>query len=194
MKARVINPRFWNDGYITELNPFEKLLFIFLITNEYVTMSGIYELPDKIICNVLSFERDAYLPIKNKFEADRKFSFFNGWLYIVNNARYNSYTPAPNIVTAFKKELAAIPKSIKDYFFITQKYKFQIPFYNSNKVKVNLHDIDSELDVDIDIDNDSTGRPTGTRTGTREPCDNEFENGQKLQKMDEYVDPETVTL
>lgn len=194
MKARTLHTRFWNDSYIIELNSIEKLLFMYLITNEYVTMSGIYELPDKIICNTLSFDKDEYLPVKNKFEADRKFSFFKGWIYVANNARYHLYTPAPNIVNAFKKEWAAVPVTIRDYFFNKQKYSFQMPFYNSDKVKINLHEINTELEVVIDRVIDSTGRPTGTRTGTREPYDNELENGQKLQKMDEYVDPNSISI
>ena len=48
-KQRYINTRFWNDNYISELDPIEKLLFIYFLTNEHTNIAGIYEIPLKII-------------------------------------------------------------------------------------------------------------------------------------------------
>lgn len=49
MKQRYINTRFWNDSYVAELDPVEKLLFIYFLTNEHTNISGIYEVPMKVM-------------------------------------------------------------------------------------------------------------------------------------------------
>ena len=48
-KQRYINTKFWNDNYIAELDPIEKLLFIYFLTNEHTNISGFYEIPLKIV-------------------------------------------------------------------------------------------------------------------------------------------------
>lgn len=48
-KHRYINTRLWNDNYVSHLDPVEKLLFIYFLTNEHTNISGIYEVPLKII-------------------------------------------------------------------------------------------------------------------------------------------------
>lgn len=48
-KQRYINTRIWNDTYVSKLDPTEKLLFIYFLTNEHTNISGIYEIPEKII-------------------------------------------------------------------------------------------------------------------------------------------------
>lgn len=48
-KNRYIDTKFWNDNFISELDPIEKLLFIYCLTNEHTNICGIYELPLKIM-------------------------------------------------------------------------------------------------------------------------------------------------
>ncbi len=43
-KYRVVNTRFWDDAYVAELSPNEKLIFLYLLTNALTTIGGIYEL------------------------------------------------------------------------------------------------------------------------------------------------------
>lgn len=48
-KTRYINTKFWNDNYVSELDPIQKLLFIYFLTNEHTNISGIYEVPLKVV-------------------------------------------------------------------------------------------------------------------------------------------------
>ena len=36
---------FWSDDYILKLNPQQKLVYLYIITNEKTTQCGIYEIP-----------------------------------------------------------------------------------------------------------------------------------------------------
>ena len=42
-KLRSINTAIWSDTWFEDLTPNEKLLFIYLITNEKTNMLGVYE-------------------------------------------------------------------------------------------------------------------------------------------------------
>lgn len=48
-KRRYINTKFWNDSYVSDLDPIEKLLFIYFLTNEHTNISGVYEVPLKVV-------------------------------------------------------------------------------------------------------------------------------------------------
>ena len=114
MKTRIIYTKFWNDNYISNLNHREKLAFLYFITNEKVTICGIYELPDKYIKMDLNLTQKELDRIKQKFAKDNKFVFIDGWIKIVNFELYNNFTGNLN-EKAKEKELALIPEKIKGY-------------------------------------------------------------------------------
>ena len=43
-KQRVVKTSFWSDSYIIDLSPTEKLLYLYLFTNDFIDLCGIYEL------------------------------------------------------------------------------------------------------------------------------------------------------
>ncbi len=114
MKTRIIYTKFWYDTYISDLNTKEKLLFIYLVTNEKVTICGIYELPDKYILLDVGITQKELDTIKEKFMVDNKFTFIDGWVRIENFEIYNKFTGNLN-ETAKEKELSLIPKKVIEY-------------------------------------------------------------------------------
>lgn len=139
MKYRQIATSFWEDGYTLKLSALEKLFFIYLFTNPKVNMVGIYELPDPLILPILACSLDDLSKLKTKFEADRKFFFYDGWIYINNFVKYNRYSSAPNVINSFIQDFNKIPQKILNYF-ITDKQLNYIPTVigkdNSVMVKV----------------------------------------------------------
>lgn len=126
MKYRQIATSFWEDGYTLRLSALEKLFFIYLFTNPKVNMVGIYELPDPLILPILGCSLDDLSKLKTKFEADRKFFFYDGWIYINNFVKYNRYSSAPNVINSFIQDFNKIPQKILNYF-ITDKQLNYIP-------------------------------------------------------------------
>ena len=114
MKTRIIYTKFWYDTYISNLGTKEKLLFIYLVTNEKVTICGIYELPDKYILLDVGITQKELDQMKERFMSDGKFSFIDGWVRIENFELYNKFTGNLN-ETAKEKEMSLIPKKVIDY-------------------------------------------------------------------------------
>ena len=79
---RPIKQKIWHDNWFLSLTPEEKLLWIFLLTNEYVHISGIYELPKPLISPLTGVTNP--LPILEKFEKDGKIIIKEGYIFIRN--------------------------------------------------------------------------------------------------------------
>lgn len=124
MKTRILHTRFWEDSYISQLKADEQLAFVYLLTNPRVNLCGIYELPDSQIFLPISKER--WQSIKEKFMADKKFIFIDGWVRIVNYEKYNCYTGEKNIV-AREKELLQVKKEILEYPIDTVSIDYRYP-------------------------------------------------------------------
>ena len=112
MKYRQIETKFWEDGYILELTNKEREFFLYLFTNPKVTLCGIYELSDKTIIYTLGCTLAELAAFKSKFQLDRKYAFYKGWVYVINFHKYNSFSPATNIIKAFLKDFNSIPSEM----------------------------------------------------------------------------------
>lgn len=114
MKTRIIHTKFWKDNYISTLNHKEKLLFIYLITNDQVSICGIYELPDKYIRADLNLTKKELTDIKAKLQKDGKIAFWNGWVRVRNVDKYNRYSGEKNDI-ARDRELSLAPDKLVNF-------------------------------------------------------------------------------
>ena len=136
MKYRQINTNFWEDGYILDLTNEEKIFFIYIFTNDKVNMTGIYELPDRVISSTLGATLGVVAELKKKFTKDNKFSFYKGWVFIHNFSVHNHYSSAPNVVKTFVKDFNSIPEDVRGYFFTTLKLSYILPIEDMDIVMV----------------------------------------------------------
>ena len=60
-KLRSVNTKFWDDPFIEDLPPTEKLLFLYLLTNPLANLLGIYEITVKRISYDTGLSREAVL-------------------------------------------------------------------------------------------------------------------------------------
>ena len=112
MKTRIIYTDIWNDGWFQSLSDEAQKLFLYLITNERIGFTGMYQLPDAVMT--------AYTRLAGKKLTDAKLRLFpkvlfiDGWVKVVNAERYNPYKGELN-QRAQQKELLTVPSSVKGY-------------------------------------------------------------------------------
>jgi hypothetical protein len=116
IKKRYISTTFWRDNYIIDLDPSEKLLFLYLLTNPDTNILGVYQIPIRQISMDTGFDKEMVIKILERFQKDNKVLYQDGWIAIKNFAKNQNYK-SPYIQTAIETEFLNIP------FFIQQWLK-----------------------------------------------------------------------
>jgi hypothetical protein len=86
---RQIHVSIWKDEWFLDLEPQEKLLFIYLFSNESTSLSGLYKLPLKVIAFETCLNIEFIKTALNKFESSGKAYYKDGMIWIVNMRIYN---------------------------------------------------------------------------------------------------------
>jgi hypothetical protein len=89
-QSRYINTRFWKDNYVVELNPSDKLLFLYLITNQNTNIAGIYEISPREMAMDTGFNQDAIMQMLERFRADGKVYYVEGHIIVRNFMNHQS--------------------------------------------------------------------------------------------------------
>ena len=110
--TRMIKTKFWDDDYISYLDPIEKLLFLYCLTNPLTNIAGIYEITTKRIAYDTGIDRDMVLKIFQRFETDNRMIYRNGWLHIRNFIKNQSLND--KVAKGIDLILKKIPQSVRD--------------------------------------------------------------------------------
>lgn len=137
-KHRQLNTRFWDDNYIVNLDPIEKLLFLYILTNPLTSICGIYEVPLKRIAFDTGIDKDMVEKILSRFANENKVIYKDGWLAIINFLKYQS--SSPTIQTGIENELKNVPNNLIQYI------------YPIDTVSNSYIDINKDIDKNIDKD------------------------------------------
>ena len=139
-KNRFVNTKFWDDPYIAHLPPYEKLLFLYLLTNPLTNIAGIYEIETRRMVFDTGIEEALIVSILKNFEANKKIFYRKGWVVIVNFIKNQSLNPKVKIgirevTKTIPKDivrLAKIDKDILDIAYDTQSHSNSNSNLNSN--------------------------------------------------------------
>jgi len=109
-KQRIINTKFWSDSYIVNLNPLDRYLFLYFLTNEHTNICGIYELPLVTMANETGIEKEMLLKMIKRLKG--KVYYFNGWVYLKNFAKHQSNNES--VKKGIETAISLIPKEIME--------------------------------------------------------------------------------
>lgn len=104
---RQIHVSMWKDEWILELEPAEKLLFVYLFSNESTSLSGLYKIAKRVICFETGLSMDFVSATLEKFAQAGKIYYEDGLIWVVNLRRYNR--GGPKVYTHILADVAAIP-------------------------------------------------------------------------------------
>lgn len=114
-KERIINTRFWSDSFIVELNPLDRYLFLYLLTNEHTNICGIYELPLKRMSDETGIEKEMLVSMIKRF-GDRV-QYIDGWIAMKNFSKHqrDNASVKIGIANALKLVPPEIMKQLKGF-------------------------------------------------------------------------------
>lgn len=110
---RQLHCKMWSsDNWFINLTPEMKLLFIYLFSNERASMTGLYEIPLRIMSFETGLERDQIQKMLETFiKADKiEYDFERGVIWIKNMAKYQvQENPNAKVRTRIKADIDATP-------------------------------------------------------------------------------------
>lgn len=165
-KTRMVNTRFWIDDYISHLDPIEKLLFLYFLTNPFTDICGFYEIPIKNIALDTGIDKEMVVKILGRFERDGKVFYRDGWIGIKNFAKHQLDNPKVN--RGIELGLEKVPKSLVDIV--------------NNSLSI-VYDRLSHLNLNPNLNSNSKIRyATEVANPPKKPLKEE-----ELQSLEEYV-------
>lgn len=132
-KQRVVDTNFWSDNYIVDLDPLEKLLYLYFLTNEHTNICGIYELPLKTMAYETGLDKELLPKMIGRFEG--KIHYIDGWICIKNFIKHQS-TSSKTVQTGIKDNLQKVPFEVIEeligYGYPLDRVSGHIIYLNTN--------------------------------------------------------------
>lgn len=111
---RYIHDVIWTDAYFQELSPQHKLLFIYLLTNEHLEISGIYQITPKTIANETGLSNVPELI--QKLMDDGKLLYEDNVVGIINYQKHNGIWNNPKYQVAIRKSIKKLEPEMQEKF------------------------------------------------------------------------------
>lgn len=127
-QLRSVNTKFWEDPWVENLSVTNKLLFLYLITNSYANLAGIYEITIKRICFETGIDKQTVSNGLERFANDKKAYFVNENYIVLPNWLKNQNLN-PNMKKGVIKIIFGLPNDVKisilgkDYQSIQNSYQ-----------------------------------------------------------------------
>lgn len=145
-KKRYVDTKFWDDTYIIDLDPIEKLLFLYFLTNPLTELSGAYEISLRRIAFDTGIDGDMIAKILARFDDAGKMTYRDGWILIANFQSYQALNP---------KIQQGIDRALKD-----------APTWIQDRLSIGYQSL-SYLDLDSNLDSNSHSDPNSGANTTR---------------------------
>ncbi|MFP4017947.1 MAG: hypothetical protein ACLFUH_01750 [Bacteroidales bacterium] len=114
-KSRTVNTKFWTDSYIEQLNPSEKLLFLYCLTSPQSNLLGIYEVSESRIKFETGLPLETIRKAFERFGNDKKVFYKHNFIIIpkfLEHQRLNN-----NMKIGVTKLISDLPKWLKQEIF-----------------------------------------------------------------------------
>lgn len=175
-KQRYIDTRFWIDNYVSELDPIEKLLFLYFLTNSFTDISGVYEIPLKQIALDTGIDKEMVIKILARFKSDGKIFYEEGWIGIKNFQKHQN-TGNPKIAKGIEVGLSKAPACLIDRLSIGNE---DLSYFNLNY----------NPNINSNINNNKKKIPSKTK---KEPTPSQlnedfFKGGNELVRVSELFE------
>lgn len=111
--SRLINSKFWSDNFVVDnLNPLDRYLFLYFLTNEKTNICGVYELPLRTISNETGIDKDEVLRMLVRLSG--KVEYKDGWVCLTNFIKHQN-TKSRDVQAGIDKLLGNLPEEISEW-------------------------------------------------------------------------------
>jgi DnaD/phage-associated family protein len=150
---RQCHTKIWADSWFIELSSEQKLLFMYLFSNQRASVCGLYELPIRVMSFETGIDRDTIKKCLEVYtKADKAYYDFNASvLWVVNMPKYQSST-SPKLKARIEADITAVPDcELKRLFFEKHpEYTVSIGYGRGSDTSLSVSNSVSVSDSDSD--------------------------------------------
>lgn len=150
---RTIHTKMWRDSWYSELDVEGKLLWVYLITNQAASLTGIYHLPIRYAAFETGLGPERVETLLAQFVLSGKIEYENEIVWIHKMRKYQAQNESsPKIKPRIEKDLAEIPDCKIKRMYIEQ--------YSIDTISIPSHtEQEQEQDTETEHDTESFGAP-----------------------------------
>nr|BDD44987.1 hypothetical protein 8 [Spirochaetaceae bacterium] len=156
---RYISTSFWTDKWIRSLDPSERYLYMYLLTNPETNIAGVYDITIDRIAFDTGYDERTLRPMLDRFaEAGKVYFYDDEWIILPTWPKHQQYDSRSKIRDGIEKVLKQCSKDLLRYLFrvgyqypidrILEPYEYVLNYTDP--------DLDSDTDTDTDSDTDTT--------------------------------------
>jgi len=175
---RSVNTRFWEDPWVEELSPSEKLLFLYLLTCKYANLAGIFEITIRRISFETGLNNETirnglkrFAKDKKAFFVDENYMFLPNWL---KNQNLNS-NMKKGVIAIFSE----LPKDVK-INVLGNGYQTVLKDYQTLRNTL----LKYEVEVEREVEEEREGNETDENKFSRER--------EVLNHVSKFFDAKTI--
>lgn len=149
---RYISTSFWEDKWIRSLDPAERYLYMYFLTNPLTNIAGAYKITIDRISFDTGYDERTLRPMIQRFEKAKKAYFYSDeWIILPSWPKHQKWEIKKTIQKGIEAILHNTPDNVKQYM-VSIGYLYPIEGY---KYSPSYSDSDSDSDIDSDIDAES---------------------------------------
>lgn len=177
-KLRSLSTAFWSDPFIEDLTPQQKLLFIYLITNDKTNMLGIYENSIRKMSFETGINKSEIEKALKEFESKGKVKYINNYVVLINYMKHQNFNT--NMKKSAIDTYNNLPSELRDKKLVVSKSN---PLEGFESL-LNHYGMVSKIEVEYELELES-------KLETKE--EEEFTNTPVVsQQTDEEIDFKTL--
>lgn len=137
MKTIQIKSLLWSDDWFLDLSDREKIVWIYLLSNDQCNIAGIYKVTPAVIRRMTDITIGEIEDIFDRFEKDRKAVYYKSYIILLNRIKYNS--GSIKISKGVMSIIDKLPNNIIEYILTlseTRLYDFVIKHYRLSENKL----------------------------------------------------------
>ena len=136
MTYRNADTRMWKDDWFLDLEPLEKLLFIYLFTNDNTTLTGLYKISMRVIEFETALDKEFILSTLDKFSHAGKVHYHDNLIWVVNLRKYND-SKSPKVQSRINYELTLIPDCPLKKAYISGNIQYLYSMDTDSTIQIN---------------------------------------------------------
>ena len=164
---RYISTSFYDDRWIQSLDPTEKFIYLYLLTNPLTNIAGVYKIEDRRISFDTGYTKEVVGFVLDKFEKAGKAYRMDEYIVIPSWPKHQKWDKAPKIKQGIILNLMALEeKYLKKIAEMNYRFdlrivldRLSIPYErvfsvdHDTKYPSNYSDLDPDPDINSDLNN-----------------------------------------